>query len=71
MVLISWIMISVEQIQDCNFHLALIQVCRLVLHDFDGTDRMCSHVLALDNLSECTLAEHIEDEISITTMLST
>lgn len=76
MVLVVWVVIAVElhrqlgnfhlahQVQNRNLHLALVQVCRLVLDDLDSADGMCAHVLALDDLAESALAQYIENEIA-------
>lgn len=51
------------EIQNGDFHFALIQVGRFVLDDFDSDDIMRPHVLALDNLSKRALTQNIKNEV--------
>jgi hypothetical protein len=46
---------TTDQVQYSHLHLALIQVRRLVLDDFDGADIVRAHILALDDLAEGAL----------------
>lgn len=47
------------QIKDRHFHHTLIEVGRPVLDDFDCDHLLCLEILALDDLSECALAEDV------------
>lgn len=68
---ISWMQVRVSdpfeserqthQIQDRNFHFALVEISRLVFHHLDGTDIVCAHILALDHLTKSPLPEYIQD----------
>jgi hypothetical protein len=53
------------QIQYRHLHHALVEVCCTILDDFDGNDLLGLQVLALDNLAEGTLAENVENEVSV------
>lgn len=54
-----------DQFENRDFHHTLLKVRRLVLDDLDCDDLMRVHILTLDDLSECTLTENIENQISI------
>lgn len=56
-----------HQIQDGNLHHTLVEVGGTVLDDLDGNNLLCLEVLALDDLSKGTLAQHIENEVSVPT----
>lgn len=68
--LVARVVLSVEEVEDRDLHLGLIQVCGLVLDDFDGTDLVRTHVLALDDLPKCTLAENVENQVPVATVLA-
>jgi hypothetical protein len=51
------------QFQDGDFHLTLVQVCRLVLDHLDSEQLVRSHVLTLDDLPKSTLTKNIQDQI--------
>lgn len=53
------------QIQYRDFHHALIEICRLVLDDLDSHHFLRLQILAFHHLAECTLAQHIENEIAV------
>lgn len=53
------------QVQDRNFHHTLIEVCSLILNDLHGNNLLGFQVLALDNLTKCPLAQHVEDKVTI------
>jgi len=54
-----------HQVQDRHFHHTLVEVCGLVLDDLDGNNLLRFQVLALDDLSECPLAQHVQDEVPV------
>lgn len=54
-----------HQVQDRYFHHTLVEVCGLVLDDLDGNNLLRFQVLALDDLSECPLAQHVQDEVPV------
>jgi hypothetical protein len=51
------------QLQDCHLHHTLIEVGRLVLHNFDSHYLMCFHILTLHYLTECSLTENIKNQV--------
>ncbi len=53
------------QIQDGNFHHALVKVCRAVFNDLDGNDFLRLEILALDNLSESALTQHVKNKVAV------
>lgn len=53
------------QVQYRHLHHALVEVRGAVLDHLDGHDLLCLQVLALDDLTESTLAQHIEDKIPV------
>lgn len=46
-----------------NLHHRLIEIRRLVLHDLDSHHIVRLHILALDDLPERALAQHVQDQI--------
>ena len=65
MVIIVLIELAVYQIEDRHFHHTLIKVCCPVLDDLDCDNLLSLQVLTLDDLTECSLAEDIQNEIAI------
>lgn len=53
------------QIKHRNFHHTLVKVSRAILDDLDGNNLLRLEVLAFDDLAKSTLAQHIENEVSI------
>ena len=53
------------QVQNGNFHHALVEVGGLVLDDLYRDDLLRLEILTLYHLPECSLAQYIENEISI------
>ena len=54
-----------NQLKNCNFHHALVEVRRFVLNYLYGHDFMCFHILTFHDLSEGTLTQDIENQIPI------
>lgn len=54
-----------HQVQDRHLHHTLVEVCGLVLDDLDGNNLLRFQVLALDDLSECPLSQHIQNEVPV------
>lgn len=52
------------ELQDGDLHHALVEVSGLVLDDLDGDDLVGLHVLALDDLTERSLAKDIQNEVT-------
>ena len=52
------------QLQDRDLHHTLVEVRRFVLHYLDRNYLMSLHVLALDYLSKCSLAQNIQNQVS-------
>ena len=53
------------QVEDGNFHHALIEIGRPVLDNLDSHHLLCLEVLALDDLAKCALPKNVEDEVTI------
>jgi hypothetical protein len=53
------------QIENRYFHHALIEISRAVLDDLDSHYLLGLEVLAFDYLSECTLAQNVQNQISV------
>lgn len=53
------------QIKHRNFHHTLVEVGRAVLDDLDGDNLLRLEILAFDDLAKSTLAQHIENKVSI------
>ncbi len=51
------------KLQYRNFHHALIEVCWLVLDNFNSDNLVRLRVLTLDDLTESTLTQNIQDQI--------
>lgn len=58
------------QVQHGNFHHTLVEVCGAVFNDLDGHDFLRLEVLALDDLAESTLTQHVEDEVAVSRSIS-
>ena len=58
------------QVQNRYLHHALVEISRPVLDDLDGHDFLGLEILALDHLSKGTLAQNIQDEISVSITVS-
>jgi hypothetical protein len=56
---------KIYQVQHRNLHHTLVEVGRLILDDLDGHNLSGFQVLAFHDLSEGTLAQYIENEVSI------
>lgn len=54
-----------HQVQDRHFHHTLVEVRGLVLDDLDGHNLLRFQVLTLDDLSECSLSQHVQDEVPV------
>ena len=52
------------QFQDGYFHLALVQIRRLILDNLDGKELVRSHILTFDDLSKRTLTQNIQNQVS-------
>jgi hypothetical protein len=59
------------QFQNGHFHLTLIQIRWLVLDHLDSKELVRAHILTLDDLSECPLTEHIQDQVPLNQLLRT
>lgn len=59
------------QFKDSHFHLTLVQVRWLVLDHLDSKELVRAHVLTLDDLAKCTLAEHVQDQVPLNQLLLT
>jgi hypothetical protein len=57
--------LHIYQIKHRNFHHALVEVSRAVLDDLDGNNLLRLEVLAFDDLAKSTLAQHIENKVSV------
>ncbi len=53
------------QIQDRDFHHALVEIRCAVLDHLDSDDLLRLHILALDHLAEGALAENVQDQIAV------
>lgn len=53
------------QIQDGHLHHALVEIGRAVLDDLDGDNLLGLQILALDDLTECALAEHVKNKVAV------
>jgi hypothetical protein len=63
-VLIVGVVIFVQHLQYCDLHHTLVEISRLVFDNLDGNDFICPNILALDDLSEGSLPENIENKVS-------
>ena len=68
--LVVWIPIGIEHLQNRHFHHTLLVVCWLVLDDLDSHNLVRLHILALDDLSKGTLAEDVQDEVAIAVFIA-
>jgi hypothetical protein len=53
------------QIKHRNFHHTLVKVSRAVLDDLDSNNLLRLEVLTLDDLTKSSLAQHVENEVSV------
>lgn len=53
------------QVQDGNFHHALVEVGGTVLYDLDCHDFLGLQILAFDDLAKSTLAQHIQNQVPV------
>ncbi len=56
-----------DQVQDRNFHHALIEIGSPVLYDFDGYHFLSFEVLTFNHLSKGTLTKDIKYQIPVST----
>lgn len=54
-----------HQIEDRHLHHTLIEVCCPVFDDLDCDNLLRFQILTLDDLSKCSLSQHIQDQVSI------
>jgi hypothetical protein len=52
-----------HELQNCDLHHALLKVRRLVLDYLDRDNLVCLHVLTLDDLTERSLTQDVENEV--------
>lgn len=62
--LIVCVVLHVQQLKDGHLHHRLVEVCRLVLDDFNRDNLMRFHVLAFDHLAKRALSQNVQDEVS-------
>ena len=65
MVVVIFVKLGVEEVQDRYLHHALVEVCSPVLHDLDSHHLLCFQILTLHHLSESTLTQHVQYQIPI------
>ena len=53
------------EIKNRNLHHTLIEVGRPVLDDLDSNHLLSLEILAFHDLSECTLAKNVQDQVSV------
>jgi hypothetical protein len=56
---------NTHQVKHRDFHHTLVEVCRLILDHFHCDNLLGFQVLAFNHLTEGTLAENVENEISV------
>ena len=59
---LSW---DTHQIKHRHLHHTLVEVCCPVLDDLYCDNLLCLQILALDDLSEGTLTQHIQNQIAV------
>ena len=47
-----------------HLHHTLIEIGRFILDHLDRNNFMCFHILTLDHLAKCPLAQNIKDQVS-------
>lgn len=67
--LVVGITFLVQHSQYLHFHHALVEVRWLVLDDFNSNNLVRFHVLTLDDLTKGSLAENVEDEVFVMTLV--
>ena len=65
MVVVVLVELTVNQIEDRDFHHTLIEVCGPVLDNLHCHNFLRLQVLALNDLTESTLTKDVQNEISI------
>lgn len=60
-----YLIVWAYQIEDRNLHHTLIEIGCSVLYYLHSDDLLCFEVLAFDDLTECTLTQHVQDQIPV------
>ena len=63
------IIIITHQVENRHFHHTLVEICGLILDDLDGNDLLRFKVLALDDLSKSSLTQHIQNKVSVSSLM--
>ena len=57
----GWACRGTHQLENCDLHHTLIEVCWFVFYHLDGNNFVRFHVLAFHDLSERSLTENVQD----------
>ena len=65
MVIPSYCVVVAYQVENRYFHHTLVEICGAVLDDLHRHDLLCLQILALHDLTKCSLPQDVQDEISV------